>query len=408
MDSVRNTYRPQGVTSRRFLPLACIVVLAGAASCIERIAPESIDFQELMVVEGRLTGQPGGCLVYLSRTRPLNSDSLRPERSAEVAVIDRDGNTHPLQEVSPGVYKSFPSFAGMFNEEYRLSIVTSRDERFESLPVTLKQTPPIDSVYFEASTRLTEVAGDTLTGITILLDTHSDSGGTRFYRWEWEETWEVRVPYPSKYDWELIQELPPSHERPGYEVAHNRPVEVCFSNRVFDGILVGDSKGLAQDRISKQEVTYVSTIGYKLNSMYSINVRQYVLDEQEYIFWSTLDKLSESLGTLFDPLPYQVTGNIFKINDADTPVLGYFGASSIEEQRIFISRQQLRHINYAPNPCIQEKLLVENKFVQNHIEAGYLIAALGPYGSLMYELAPAACCDCTYHGTLEKPEFWPY
>ncbi len=377
--------------------------------CIEEFVPEVEDFKQVLVVEGFISDAESPYTIMLSRTRPIDSEAMVPEVSAQVYVTDQEGAIYYFAEAAPGIYQSNPAeFRGVIGYSYILNLVTADNQRYASSEVRLKKTPAIDSVYFESSTRLTEAEGDTLHGIAILLDAHDDENATRHYRWEWEEAWEIKVPYPNTYDWVLYPVLDPTSERAGYEVQHNRQLGTCYSSASSSGILIGNSVGLAQDRISQHELTYVSTEGYKLGSMYSILVSQYALDQQEYSYWLELQKSSETMGTLFDPQPYELAGNVKNINDPAEAVLGYFGASTVSKKRVFISRRQLLDVEYPTNPCVEEKVEVWNPYVQNYIDAGYLIAHLGSYGSPNYFLAPGPCCDCTYHGVLEKPDFWPY
>jgi hypothetical protein len=377
-------------------------------SCIELISPETSTAPRALVVEGSVSDEVGPYTVKLTRSNPIGTYSPTPEVGATVSVRVEHGAEYLFAEDSPGVYLSNPAnFTGTAGARYTLQIVTADGRKYESDAIELKKVPTIDSVYFEASTRLADVTGDTITGVEILLDTHDSSNATTYYRWEWEEVWEIKVPYPNNYDWVVWPVLIPTAERFGYEVPNNRHVERCYNSTRSNGLLFSSSLGLAQDRISKYELTYVSTEGYKLNSLYSIQVKQYALDEKEYHYWSELKKLSESLGTLFDPQPYDLRGNMHSLDDPAEAVLGYFSASTISTKRLYINRSELADVKFPYSICAQELVYIENKYVQNHIEAGYLIAALGDYGSGHYYLAPAECCDCRYNGVLEKPDFWP-
>jgi len=394
--------------SHRAVTLISLSCILAPVACIEPFVPEPSLTGGVLVVDGLISDAEGPYVVNLTRSAPLNSDAPTPEEGASVSVHLSEGAEYPFAEVSPGIYQSSPAeFIGVVGATYTLNITASDGKKYSSTPEVLKRVPLIDSVYFEPSVRLADITADTITGVAILVDTHDPQNATTYYRWEWEEAWEIKVPYPNRYDWEIWPVLTPTFERFGYEIYNDRKVEMCYSSGVSSGLLLGSSVGLVHDRISKFELNYVSTEGYKLNSVYSIKVRQYALDEKEYRYWVELEKLSELLGTLFDPQPYDLRGNLYSVSDPDLPVLGYFSASAIDQKRIFIPRNELNGIQYPESKCAQELVFVENKFVQNHIEAGYLIAYLGDYGSGGYFMAPANCCDCTYHGTLETPDFWP-
>jgi hypothetical protein len=149
----------------------------------------------------------------------------------------------------------------------------------------------------------------------------------------------------------------------------------------------------------------VSTDGYKLSGLYSILVKQYALTEPSYRYWYELQKTSESLGTLFDPQPYEIKGNIRQVNEPEAAVLGYFDAGAVSAKRMFVDKVALlgQDIHYPIDPCIAElrypPTVVEFGL---YTQWGYLITAIEPY-----VMIPAECGDCRYHGSLEKPAFWP-
>src|SRR5688572_8131111 len=73
------------------------------------------------------------------------------------------------------------------SKKYRLSISTSNHKQYFSEFIELTSCPPIDSITWKPSIQSP--------GININVNTHDDSGNTRFYQWTFEETWE----YTSRY-----------------------------------------------------------------------------------------------------------------------------------------------------------------------------------------------------------------
>ena len=144
---------------------------------------------------------------------------------------------------------------------------------------------------------------------------------------------------------------------------------------------------------------------------YSILVRQYPLSADAYKYWLTIQKNSQSLGGLFDVQPSQVVGNIHGISNTKDPVLGYVSASSVQEQRLFISHSLLPGWKSNPtNSCSTRSVPTDplNLLIYTYPDPNY-----GPYhfeGDLIVFLvvAPRECLDCRYQGgTNIKPSFWP-
>ena len=129
----------------------------------------------------------------------------------------------------------------------------------------------------------------------------------------------------------------------------------------------------------------------------------------------TLKKNTESIGTLFDPLPTQLTGNIQCINNPSEPVIGYIGAYSIEEKRIFISKKELpenwKTITGYEN-CTRLDTVdntpedIAAQFgAEGSIPVYELLSQRGP-GVIGYLYSTKTCIDCRVRGTNVRPAFW--
>ncbi len=357
------------------------IVLAANFSCIEPYVPDIVDNETLLVVEGHISDLPAAYFVRLSSTQPLNAEGSKPETGARVWVTDEEGVEHIFEETAAGVYASDTAcFVGQAGQTYRLNIVRSMGAVYQSDPVVLKSTPPIDSVYYERDVRFTDVEGLKHDGIKIMVDSHDPDGKTRYYRYEWTETYQIKVPYPVVYD-----------------------DGVCYNSFDNTSIIATNTLHLDEDRVSMFEVAYVTTESYRLRSLYHVQVRQYALDEQGYHYWSELQKSSETLGSLFDPLPYSLTGNVRSADNPDEQVLGYFDASSVSAAAIYIDRKDLLELNYPPDGCYWELVQV---YGAESPPQGYCLAIKGPFGSGYNIFAPAYCCYCDLYGYREVPDFW--
>ncbi len=61
------------------------------------------------------------------------------------------------------------------------------------------------------------------------------------------------------------------------------------------------------------------------------------------------DDLGENAGTLFDPTPTAIPGNIYCIDNPEEPVLGYFEASGVSTRRVFINRDLMPSDVFIPS-----------------------------------------------------------
>ena len=72
-----------------------------------------------------------------------------------------------------------------------------------------------------------------------------------------------------------------------------------------------------------------------------------MIDRIEYEYLQDLQRVTESVGGLFDSQPYEILGNIRSM-DPSIPVLGFFSAGFINEKRTFVRFSDLPIIFKSP------------------------------------------------------------
>jgi hypothetical protein len=344
-----------------------------------------------LVVEGYISGNTPTRFV-LSRTVKLPGDSLPPpETGASVQVEGSDNSVRPLPEVSKGVYRD--SFALPAQAQYRLRIQTTGGETYLSDYVPFKNTPSIDSVNFTAGPD----------GINIYVNSHDPSNATRYYQWQWDQTYEYHSGASSMFEYDRKHDT--VIERPDSE-----QIWRCWLASSSTSILVSTSTRLAQDVISLYPLKSIPIDNVQLSVLYTILVRQYALTEAGYDFLSLMQKNTESLGTIFDAQPSQITGNIHSLTHPGEQVIGYVSAGTVQQQRLWISPGQVPGYYYFF--CDQaDTLLPSGTDLQKNFGGMYTPIypkALGPIITGYYSNW-TDCIDCriVQGGTTKKPSFWP-
>ena len=363
-----------------------------AGSCVDPYRPPAIaDPDSYLVVDGFLTGDTGVSTIRLSRTQNLTEiGKPRMETKASVQAEGDNGNLYRFVDENDGTY----TLAGgslQFNQPYRVRIKTANGRDYLSDYVTIKQTPKIDSLSWQPQDQ----------GVQFYVTTHDPANKTRYYRWEYEETWESYSAFISRIEYKA--------GRFYYRTVNTNR---CWRGAKSTDILVATSAQLTQDVISQFPTLYVSaTASNRLKDRYSLLVKQYALTEEAYEYWPNLKKNTEKLGTLFDPQPFQVIGNIHGVTDPNEPVIGYIGGYSVEEKRIFINQLTLPrwpvptgYENCPPAdtiPILGAPLKADNEGWEpiNEIRdrSNRIVA---------YTMAPGNCVDCRFAGTNVKPNFW--
>ena len=349
-----------------------------------------------LVVEGYISGN-SPTQFALSRTIPLPGDTaVPPETGAKLQVEGTDNSVYPLTEQSAGVYGV--NAAGLSSAtQYRLRITTAAGEQYLSSYVPYKQTPPIDSVNWVNKS----------TGVQIYVNTHDPANATRYYQWEYGETWEYNSAEQSGYIYDTatgrVVTRPPADQ-----------IYTCWHSDSSSNVLIGNSVNLGQDVIYLQPLTLIPTNGQQLSRLYSILVRQYALTEDGYNFLSLMQSNTESLGSIFDVQPSQLTGNIQCLTNPSEPVVGYVSAGTVQEQRIFISPTQVPGWYYSYKCQIPDSLVSTGPDALQYFFDGYGFIPLYPQimasgtGIAGWWANFAFCVDCRLEGgSTQEPAFWP-
>jgi hypothetical protein len=357
-------------------------------SCISQFIPTAGISADLLVVEGLITDQPGQNSVKLSVSMPLGGKStVRPLSESSVSISDDNGNSYNLSETITGTYTPDPLFHGVVGRTYTLHINTGPNRHnlnYVSEPVILKQVPPLDSVYYEK--RVLVADGDKSPqqeGCQIYLETHDPENVCKYYRWEYEETWEFSLPF----------------RVPNYH---------CWITENSTNINIKNTNSLSESRIVKFPLNFITNLTDRLKEKYSILVKQYSLNEKEYEYWEKLQNTTEKVGSLYDITPESIPSNVFCIDRPDEKVLGYFSVSSVKSKRIFI-HDYFRGIVDLYSDCANDVIGGINVPVPQGYILGLNIWVIidhrepPPYRIVTFS---KGCADCTTRGTTVEPDFW--
>ncbi|MBC6988091.1 DUF4249 domain-containing protein [Hymenobacter sp. BT491] len=385
----------RGVWRRRaLLPVLLL------ASCIDRFEPKvaqkSVGY---LVIDGAINAA-GVSTIRLSRTQNLGNKTAPPaEIKANVFIEQEAGTRYPLAETAPGTYTSAVLTLSP-DKRYRLFVRSSGQREYASDFVQAKITPAIDSVTWQISDK----------GLQFYVNAHDAANNTRYYRWDYEETWDFNSAF-----------------RAQIELRNNRlqllteDINHCWATARAPSIKLSSTVKLTQDVVTHYPLTLLPSNSTKLQVKYSILVRQYALTAAEFAYWELLQKNTESLGTLFDPLPSQLVGNVHALSDASETVIGFVGVQSVTEQRLFIDRNRdLPRTNaWLPvtgyESCVRvDTILVRNptgpqdpRYISYFKDNPFApIEFIDSRTKPAYSYSTAECVDCRKRGTNKQPDFW--
>lgn len=367
------------------LLIGCICVF----SCREQYDPKARSLERLyLVVEANLDPGPDSTIIRLTKTFSLDDTArLRTENNAVVRIEGEDNSTRILTPAGNGYYVS-PNLNLTIGTGYRLSIRTIDGKEYLSDYVKARVTPPIDSLN----------SIETNDKVWIYANTHDPSGNSKYYRWSYDETWEINSYYYSELIWDNALNAVRYRIIPGEEIFR------CWKYDTSKTILLANSTRLQEDIIYRAPLTAFTFDNEKVSVRYSMFARQYALDKEAYDFFELMKKNTEEIGSVFSPQPFELKGNIRCITDETEYTLGYVTASTVQKKRLFVRISR---------PSFYQNCPTENIYpgAARHYFAGEILI---PYtigydenGGMFYNSSYPECVDCRRRGgNLKMPSYW--
>lgn len=380
-------------------PVLYILIIALVIGCREPYnAPLNSPPTGYLVVEGFINASAGTTTITLTRsTRLYDSVDLVYEINADVRVEGQNNESYPLFQRTAGVYEgSLPALNP--TEKYRLHITTNKGTEYASDYSDVRSTPDIDSISWVRSDD----------GVQTYINTHDAANNTKYYQWRYEETWEFHSNYLSS----LVYVYNSSGTPIGVDYrdeTHTVDTSVykCWKTVTSTDIRIGSSEKLSVDKIYLPLV-HIDDASEQLSQLYSINLKQYALSHEAYLFYDKIKKNTEQLGSLFDAQPSELQGNIHCITNPTETVVGFVEVSEEKQKRIFISNKQVPDWGYI-QPCTLYTIDNNADSISKHATGLTPTIPLTFRGLtiLTFYAADQRCIDCTLRGTNKKPDFWP-
>ncbi len=373
-------------TNAQLIPVFLILL----ASCIEPYSPPEIEaIENILVVDGFINSTDNTASVRLTQAAALSDGQTSyPELDATVMVEEENGSTFFLTEQGDGNYYTSGNINLDVTKKYRLHITTSSQKQYFSDFIDVKPTAEIDSITWRPT--------DRRDGINIYVNSHDDNPENIYYQWTFQETWEYTAGNYSMY--KLVN---------GEVELNNQNLYMCWLSKPSTEINIASTEHLSSNLVRDYQLIFIPKGGEKISRKYSVIVEQRNLTKEAFDFWTQLKKTTENLGTLFDPLPSQVLGNLHSQTDGNEPVLGYFSGGSVSKKRIFIEigdlPSDLRRIS--PPACAVEQI------PNDQIPGSPDMLLISTYGVPFVEgytySTGKNCMDCRDNGGItSKPDFW--
>ncbi len=306
----------------RRLGLMCLLL----ASCVTPYDASVHEGTRRLIIEGLISTQSDRQYVQVSYSGLYMKgvDGLGTSvNAATVYVRDDKGQQFDFESIGSGRYQNKNQMKGVVGHTYQL-FVTVDGKEYVSEPELLKPVPPIDNLYWEynAANKMIDVYID-------LTDAPTPGDG---YLWRWKHYEEIDICKPA--------------EIRGTTVV---PCKYCCT-RCWNIVQCHSCLNLVGDQFvngNKIRRQLIATVPFNSQSPYFLLIEQRSLTAAGFQFWNSVKAQSGSTGGPFDVAPAPILGNIRNVADATEKVLGFFGASDLVINPLWINRQD---INDRPLP----------------------------------------------------------
>jgi hypothetical protein len=356
--------------------------------------PEISESQEVLVINGMITDQPGPHHVFVSKSTPYNTPSFEPVSGCIVTVRDESGHIEYFLENGDGQYTAdLPAFFLATGKSYSLHVITD-DGSYRSEYDTLLVCPPIDTLYFEVDKRGTSDPDVILGGLQFFSEVKGNDRASRNYRWLLEETWEYKTAYVADHFWSGTGPILQQPSEAVYTCWKTHPIEQLFSS---------STRHLSENALRRNPLNYVSNETPRLKIQYSLMVKQQSLTNSAFEYWNKMESQSGESGGLYETQPSSAIGNLSSDNQPEEKVLGLFYATQEQSKRITVENNFDLII-----PSFRCTLDTAFNMGDLGSDFPYYLISLSPMGSgFPYAFGDQYCFDCTRKGgVVEKPDYW--
>ena len=373
-----------------------LVLILLCGSCVEPFEPVLDESEEVMVISGMITDQPGLHSVTVSISSSYKLPVFQGLDFCTVAVENLDGDMVHYTNTGEGSYEAnLPDSFLEVGDAARLQVITPDDRVYLSSYDTILSCPELDSVYWELGYQETPDPDFTRPGIQFYLDMTGKVSDSKNIIWQVDETWEYWASLIGNYrmwSWGNTEEF------------RSNVIFKCWKRFPLDHVFIASTRSQSANEIRKLPLNFVSNDTDRLSVTYSINVKQQSLSTAAYDYWQRMNDQAVESGGLYEKQPASVIGNIYNVDDPEEVVLGSFYTTQLREQRIFVKNNDLFDF-YVPH--IECEFEPTSTLWSNREEIKFPVYIYNPGNFQPSSWGPEECFDCRIQGgDTIRPIYW--
>jgi hypothetical protein len=297
-----------------------------AVSCVRTVNVPIRNVAPILVVEGMVTNEAPPYnirLSYSGQFKNIYEDSaIHYIQDAQVSIKDDAGDSVSCAWVGNGNYETADStFRGTVGRSYILTIRLSNGKTYISKPAKMEAVVPIDSISVFYDNTIGDIRP---TQLIISANTQDPPGIHNYYRW-------------TAYGYIPRKSVGDDCEPPGAPPGACLPY-LCQCHALCEQLLRNDQVNILSDKYidgqNIQQPVFYSPVYW--HGKHFIEIKQQSLSQSDYQYWQRYLEQTNRTGSILDPLPSSITGNIYNQSDSADLALGLFSASGIITKKVTI------------------------------------------------------------------------
>lgn len=387
----------------------CLLFCLSLISCTDPYQMQTNTFEDALVIEATLTNEFKKQQIKISRTFQFEDEGPVFETGANVYIEDETGNQYQFTELN-GIYESDNEFQAMPGKEYQLFVKTADNREYSS---TIEKLTTVNEIETINTNIITDNNGQR--GVQLSISSYDPTNTSKYYRFDYEETYKIIVPYWSSYKAIVIND--PITNQPGVDIIpRGNETRTCYTTKKSTELLLTNTSELSEDRVINFPIRFIKDDDFIISNRYSIMVKQYIQNLEAHLFYKKLKELSESGNILSPNQPGFFSGNIKSLSNSKEKVIGFFDVSSVSSKRIFFNYNDVFQGEPTPPYFTECPMRVFNSDITNPIASDGLDALINVISSntmifysrdgAAYTMVIPQCGDCTSFSSNVIPPFW--
>jgi len=332
------------------------------ASCIDPLETVIDDEVNILIVEGSVTTKAGPQEIRLTQSARYGGISdgfVRPLHGATVVIRDSDGINFPLTEKvfewidewhrhisiprseTAGIYITADDFSAVVGKTYTLLITTTNGIEYTSLPEKVIQGAGIQELNVQFN-KIDLGNNNFRTGFKVDATFRDRAEEQNYYLWRNSGTYQA-LTFPQDY---VVFDLGSLMDVP----APKDCCEICWVTEFMgDNTLRVLSDNNVNGNSIIDQAAFIKDDGLRFGDKYLVRIELHTLNREAFQFFDLVRNQQSINGDIFDPPPATIRGNMINLTNPDENVIGYFRASDVTVDSIFILKEMLQ----APSPYLR-------------------------------------------------------